>query len=323
MASLAAWSLATPAALALLPLPLLARRLLPPVHHAKAALLVPPTIARQFREAGRIGLAARLPVVLPAVLWCALVLALAGPQRLVDTGALPVSGRDIVLVLDLSGSMETEDFQIDGRTVSRLDAVKAVSAAFARRREGDRMGLVIFAEAPYFATPMTYDAEAVARAIEGATIGISGRSTAISDGLGLAMKRLAAGDAASRVVVLLSDGVDTSGRVAPVGASRLAAELGIRLHTIALGVTATGEAGANRDSVDAGTLEKMAAATGGQTFRVRSTADLAAVSADIDRMEATAHQAASVSVQKPYWAWPAGLALAAGLALLAGAGLRP
>lgn len=317
------WSLATPAALALLPLPFLARRLLPPVRHAKAALLVPPTIARQLGRTGRHGLASRLPVLLPSIVWVGLVLALAGPQRLVDTGALPVSGRDIVLVLDLSGSMETEDFEIEGRTVRRLDAVKAVGAAFARRRAGDRIGLVIFAEAPYFATPMTYDTEAVARAIEGATIGISGRSTAISDGLGLAMKRLSQGEAASRVVVLLSDGVDTSGRVAPVGASRLAGTLGIRLHTIALGVTATGEAGATRDSVDAGALEKMAAATGGETFRVRSTADLAAVSADIDRMEANAHQAASVAVQMPLWPWPAGLALAACLALLAGGGLRP
>lgn len=317
------WSLATPAALALLPLPFLARRLLPPVRHAKAALLVPPTIARQLGRAGHHGLASRLPVLLPSIVWIGLVLALAGPQRLVDTGALPVSGRDIVLVLDLSGSMETEDFEIEGRTVRRLDAVKAVGAAFARRRAGDRIGLVIFAEAPYFATPMTYDTEAVARAIEGATIGISGRSTAISDGLGLAMKRLSQGEAASRVVVLLSDGVDTSGRVAPVGASKLAGTLGIRLHTIALGVTATGEAGATRDSVDAGALEKMAAATGGETFRVRSTADLAAVSADIDRMEANAHQAASVAVQMPLWPWPAGLALAACLALLAGGGLRP
>lgn len=317
------WSLAAPAALLLLPLPFVARRLLRPVHHVKAALAVPPTIARQLGEARGHGLAARLPVLLPAVVWASLVLALAGPQRLVDTGALPVSGRDIVLVLDLSGSMETKDFEIDGRTVSRLDAVRQVGAAFARGREGDRIGLVIFAEAPYFATPMTYDTEAVARAIEQATIGISGRSTAISEGLGLAMKRLIAGTAASRVVVLLSDGVDTSGRVAPVGASRLARELGIRVHTIALGVTATGEAGANRDSVDAETLETMAAATGGTTFRVRSTADLAAVGADIDRMEASAHQAASVTVQKPYWPWPAGLALLAGLLLLGGGGLRP
>ncbi|MFT3971969.1 MAG: VWA domain-containing protein [Amaricoccus sp.] len=317
------WSLATPAALLLLPLPFLARRLLPPVVHARAALLVPPTIARRLGEAPRHGLLVRLPVLLPALVWTCLVVALAGPQRLADTGALPVSGRDIVLVLDLSGSMETEDFQIDGRTVSRLDAVKAVGSAFARGRAGDRMGLVIFAETPYFATPMTYDTEAVARAIEGATIGISGRSTAISDGLGLALKRLSASDAASRVVVLLSDGVDTSGRVAPVGASRLARELGIRVHTIALGVTATGEAGATRDSVDAETLERMAAATGGDTFRVRTTADLATVSGEIDRMEATAHQAESVSVQQPLWPWPAGLALAAGLALLAGAGLRP
>lgn len=314
------WSLATPAALLLLPLPFLARRLLPPTVVAKAALRVPPTIAARLAGALAGGLAARVPLLLPALLWVALVLALAGPQRLVDTGALPVSGRDIVLVLDLSGSMETKDFVLDGQIVTRLDAVKAVGAAFARGRGGDRMGLVIFGEAPYFATPMTFDTEAVAKAIEDASVGISGRSTAISDGLGLAMKRLAASDASSRVVVLLSDGVDTSGRVAPVGAAALARSLGIRLHTIALGVTATGEAGATRDSVDAATLEKMAAATGGETFRVRTTADLAAVSADIDRLEATDHGGTALVVQRPFWMWPGAVAFAAGLLLLSGRG---
>nr|WP_299130031.1 VWA domain-containing protein [uncultured Amaricoccus sp.] len=232
------WSLAAPAALLLLPLPIVTRRLLSPAPAATDALIVPPTVAARLARGAPSRLSGEARRILPALLWIALVLALAGPQRLATTAALPASGRDIVLVLDLSGSMSIEDFELDGAPAQRLDAVKRVAARFARNREGDRLGLVIFGEDAYFATPMTYDTEAVARAIEEATIGISGRSTAISDGLGLALKRLRDSPATSRIVVLLSDGRDTSGTVEPVGAAGLAEQLGIRVHSIAMGVTA-------------------------------------------------------------------------------------
>ncbi len=310
------WSLATPWALLLLPLPLVARRLWPPAPAAGDALHVPPTVAAGLAKGAPGRLSGEARRLLPAVVWIALILALAGPQRLGTTAALPASGRDIVLVLDLSGSMSIEDFELDGAPAQRLDAVKRVAARFARDREGDRLGLVIFGEDAYFAAPMTYDVEAVARAVEGATIGISGRSTAISDGLGLALKRLRDSPATSRVVVLLSDGRDTSGTVEPVGAASLAAQLGVRVHSIAMGVTAIGEANATRDSVDAETLRAVAEATGGASFRVRSTADLEAVGAEIDRMEADPHARDPLLVQRPYWTWPAAVAWFAALGLI-------
>ena len=309
------------AALLLLPLPLIALRLLPPAEAAADSLLVPPTVAAGLAETRPARLRGGVRRALPVILWVCLVAALAGPQRLATTAALPASGRDIVLVLDLSGSMEIEDFELDGATVQRLAAVKRVAARFARGRAGDRLGLVIFGEEAYFATPMTYDVEAVAKAVEEATIGISGRSTAISDGLGLALKRLAASESASRVVVLLSDGVDTSGTVAPVGAAELAEKLGVRVHTIAMGVKAIGEQGATRDAVDAVTLKAMAEATGGAAFRVRSTDDLVAVGATIDRMEADLRGRDALVVYRPYWPWPAAGALAAALLLIAGRGV--
>ena len=310
------WSLAFPLALILLPLPLIAARALPPAEVAASALRVPPTVAATLGRARPARLRGAAGRALPALVWLGIVLALAGPQRLAPVTALPVSGRDVVLALDLSGSMEEEDFELDGRPAQRLDAVKRVGARFARAREGDRLGLVVFGEAAYFAAPMTYDVEAVARTIEEATIGISGRSTAIGDGLGLALKRLAESDAASRVVVLLSDGRDTSGVVAPVEVAELARDLGVRVHTIAMGVTALGEADAARDAVDAPTLAAMAAATDGTTFRVRTTADLEAVGAAIDAMEPSLRDRAAASVHRPYWPWPAGGAAAAALLIL-------
>ncbi len=314
------WSLAAPAALLLLPLPLLARRALRPAEAAADALRVPPTVAAGLQEAAPPRLLGASRRALPLALWLCLVVALAGPQRLAPTAALPASGRDVVLVLDLSGSMEIEDFELDGRPVQRLEVVKRVAARFARGRAGDRLGLVVFGEDAFFAAPMTHDVEAVARTVEEATIGISGRSTAISDGLGLALKRLGESDAASRVIVLLSDGVDTSGTVAPVGAAELADALGIRVHSIAMGLFAVGEENAPREAVDAPTLAAVAEATGGTAFRVRSTADLEAVGAAIDVMEPSMRDRAGAAVHRPYWPWPA--AMAGLLALITLANLR-
>ena len=314
------WSFAIPAALLLLPLPLVVMHFLRPVEAATDALRVPPTIAAGLERAESIRLLGAARRTLPWAIWLCLVVALAGPQRLAPAAALPASGRDIVLVLDLSGSMETEDFELDGRPVQRLDALKRVAARFARGRAGDRLGLVVFGEDAFFAAPMTYDVEAVARAVEEATIGISGRSTAISDGLGLALKRLKESDAASRVIVLLSDGVDTSGTVAPVGAAKLADDLGIRLHTIAMGPHAVGEANPTRDAVDAPTLAAMAEAAGGTAFRVRTTVEFEAVSAAIDDMEPSLRDRAGTAFYRPLWPWPAGLAGLLTLLGLAGPG---
>ncbi|TGN31871.1 VWA domain-containing protein, partial [Paracoccus liaowanqingii] len=172
---------------------------------------------------------------LAALAWVLLVLALAGPRIERQADVIPASGRDIVLALDLSGSMEQQDFILDGQPVSRLDAVKQTARAFVAGRTGDRIGLVIFGGRAYVAAPLTYDMGAVVQAIDEAQIGISGRGTAIADGLGLAIRRLDGSEAPSRVVVLLSDGVDTSGSVPAIEAARLAAAHGLRVHTIALG----------------------------------------------------------------------------------------
>ncbi|RFC65465.1 VWA domain-containing protein [Fulvimarina endophytica] len=311
------WSFASPLVFLLLPLPFLAIRLLPGRRAVTGALLVPASIAQTFPA--NTGEAVRLRVsrAIPIVLWLSLLIALAGPQRLEPVQALPATGRDLILAIDLSGSMEREDFDLDGRTVSRLDAVKAVGKQFVMSRAGDRVGLVLFAEFAYAASPLTFDVAAVSRIIDEATIGISGRSTAIAGGLGLALKRLEASDAQSKVVVLLSDGSDTSGDVLPRDAARLAKRLGVTVHTIALGPEDMETAPKTRDAVDTATLRDIAETSGGQTFRVRNTADLVAVTREIERLEASGFDKPAATVRQDYWPYPAILAFALAIFLIA------
>lgn len=296
-------SFAFPYAFLLLPA-LFLLRLLPPAGIG-GGMQVPPHLYAGLVPSGRGG--GRF--LLAGLAWVLLVVALAGPQISRQSAILPASGRDIVLVIDLSGSMLKEDFRLDGEAISRLDAVKTVAARFVAARKGDRIGLVIFGDRAYFAQPVTFDVEAVARAISEAQIGISGRATAISDGLGLAMKRLGENGQSSRVVVLLSDGVDTSGKVPAVDAARLAAEHGIRIHTIALGPEDLENQPKSRDAVDAKTLREIAETSGGATFRVRAMEDLVAMAATLDQLEPNPSTRPPMRYFQPLWIWPAGLAL--------------
>lgn len=300
-------SLAFPAALLLLPLPLLIYRIWTRTGAIRAALNVPPDVFAQSMPAtdqpdrgGR---------TLLFLAWSALVIALAGPRVSQTTDLLQFSGREIILVLDLSGSMIKEDFVLDGKPLSRLDAVKKVAARFVAARKGDRIGLVIFGARPYVAQPATFDVASVARSIETAQIGISGRATAIAEGLGLAVRRLKDSTAATKVAVLLSDGVDTSGKVRASDAARLAAEHGIRVHTIALGPDDLETRPQSRDAVDAAALRTMAETGGGTSFRVRTMADLEEMAATLDQLEPSPMRRPPLHYWRSLWTWPAGLAL--------------
>lgn len=296
-----------------LPLPLVIARLLGRRPAEGRALLVPQRIGEALiAQSGGPGILERVPLRtgLLAAVWMLLVLALSGPRDLAPVPALKVSGRDLALVLDLSGSMVRDDFHLDGKQVTRLEAVSKVGADFARRRGGDRLALIVFGSEAYYATPFTFDVEAVARRVEEAVIGISGRATNISDGLGLALKRLEDSEAETRVVVLLSDGVNNAGATNPRGVAELAARMGVRVHTIALGPKdlETAEEG-ERGVVDARTLAAIAQISGGETFRVRTTDDLVAVTEALDRLEATDSDGLAAAVYREYWPWPAGLAV--------------
>ncbi len=296
-------------ALLLLPLPLVLLRVLPPSDWKTGALAVPPALAAALQPAEAHVATRHVWGAGLFVVWILAVIALAGPRQSQVLEVLPASGRDIVLALDLSGSMEREDFSLDGAQVSRLKAVQRVAAHFVRGREGDRIGLVVFGNRAYVAAAPTHDVAAVAHVIETTVIGVSGKATAIADGLGLAIKRLRGRKADSRVVILLSDGQDTSGTVDPVAAAQVARKLGVRVHTIALGPADLQTAPTSRDAVDAATLQQIADAAGGQMFRVRTTQDLRAVTAAIDRLEPSPADAPPIRAWHALWVWPAGAAL--------------
>ena len=302
-------SVAAPWALLLLPLPILLWRWLPKRAAIGGALTLPPAIAAAFRPADAAPARRHARGIILCLAWVSLVAAVAGPrvERVLDV--VPASGRDIMLTLDLSGSMEREDFDLDGRQVSRLAAVQDVGSRFVRGRTGDRVGLVVFGDRAYVAAALTHDAAAVAQVIETTRIGVSGKATAIADGLGLAIRRLRERDAESRVIVLLSDGQDTTGAVDPVAAAATASRLGIRIYTIALGPADLETDPSARDAVDSETLRRIAEAADGQTFRVRTTDDLLAVTAAIDRLEPSLADAPPIRAWHEFWPWLSGVSL--------------
>ena len=304
--------LAHPWLVLLAPLPVLARLVLPPRATGGAYLTVPDRIGCALLAAGRSArsVRARDPrLILLWLIWGLLVLALSGPRTLTPVSALKVSGRDLAIVLDLSGSMVRDDFYLDGAPVTRLAAVKSVGADFARRRGGDRVALILFGSAAYYAAPFTFDVASVARRIEAAQIGISGRATNISDGLGLALKRLERSQARSKVVILLSDGSNNAGMTTPRDVAGLAVRMGVRVHTIALGPkdkesAAPGERGV----VDAATLRAISEISEGKSFRVRDTDDLVEVGRALDRLETTESDGLAAEIYREFWIWPAAVA---------------
>ena len=325
-----AFDLAAPYALLLLPLPFLFARLMPPEREGSSgALRIPESLAAGAAQGRSLAARGRRRLLLIGTLWVALVVALSGPRLVLPANALPASGREVILALDLSGSMERKDFSLDGETVSRLAAVKRVGAGFIRRRAGDRIGLVEFADQAYVAAASTFDTASVARTLEEATIGLVGRSTGIGDGLGLALKRLAPDQIAEtgadqpppardKVVVLLSDGAQNAGQTAPKDVAALAKDIGVKIYTIALGPIDMADNPDNeQDVVDVDTLREMAEISGGKAFRVKTTDDLIAVADAIDELEGGRAKAPPVPLRRDLWPWPAALALLCACGLLA------
>ncbi|MGU3536382.1 VWA domain-containing protein [Methylobacterium sp. A54F] len=323
-----AFDLASPYALLLLPLPLLVARLLPAeAEGLSGALRVPASLVARERMAASVAARGRRHLWLTWILWAALVAALSGPRLVLPAAALPASGREIMIAMDLSGSMERRDFSLDGETVSRLAAVKRVGADFIRRRAGDRIGLVIFADQAYVAASPTFDTATVAHALEESTIGLVGRSTGIGDGLGLALRRLDPKDAGTdagqppaataKVVILLSDGANNAGQTKPTDVAALARDLGIKVYTIALGPRDLANADGEQDVVDVETLREMAETSGGKAFRVKTTDDLIGVAEAIDALEGGRAKAPPLPLRRDLWPWPAALALLCAAGLLA------
>jgi Ca-activated chloride channel family protein len=258
------------------------------------------------------------------VIWLLLVLAAARPQWIGEPVGLPTSGRDLMLAVDISGSMEIPDFSINGQEVTRLEVVKRAAAEFIARRTGDRVGLIVFGSQAYVQTPLTFDRETVSTMLQETEIGLAGKDTAIGDAIGLAIKRLKERPADSRVLVLLTDGANTAGEISPKQAGDLAKAHGLRIYTIGVGADhmevdslfGSQTVNPSRD-LDEDTLRHLAQSTGGLYLRAKNTEALAKVYAELDRLEPASTDTELFRPRTELFIWPLGLALGIS-ALMAG-----
>ncbi|EED34360.1 von Willebrand factor, type A [Luminiphilus syltensis NOR5-1B] len=246
-------------------------------------------------------------------IWLLLVLALSRPQWVGDPIELPSSGRDLMLAIDLSGSMQIEDMQVGARLVSRIEAVKAIASDFTSQRVGDRVGLILFGTRAYVQAPLTFDTATVTRFIREAQLGFAGEDTAIGDALGLAIKRLRERPAESRVLILLTDGQDTASTVDPMEATALAAESGIKVYTIGISRRIGARAGGSGE-VDEALLNAIAEATGGEYFRARNPAELQSIYGVVDQLEPIEQNTSTFRPKRALGYLPLSAALALALA---------
>ncbi len=291
------WSLAWPWVLLALPLPLLVNRLLPESSSLQDAGLKVPGFGGFAMLADRSEAEQLLSWKLwvAAAAWVLLVIAAARPERIGDELDVSVSGRNLMLAVDLSGSMDQKDFELGDRRVDRLTATKAVASDFISRREGDRIGLILFGERAYLQVPLTLDRETVKVLLLESFIGLAGEKTAIGDAITLAVKLIydLEEDPGEQVLVLLTDGANTAGEVQPMKAAELARQVGLRIYTIGIGaeqLEVSSLIGGRRNinpsaDLDEETLTGIAEMTGGRYFRAKDTAGLQDIYRLVDELE--------------------------------------
>jgi len=228
------------------------------------------------------------------LIWVLLVASIARPQWIDEPIEIPTSGRDLLLSIDISGSMSEEDLKLQGKPVNRLAVVKSVVSEFIKKREGDRIGLVLFGENAYLQTPLTFDLKTVQYMLDETAIGLAGASrTAIGDGIGLSIKRLRERPNKKHILILLTDGSNNSGELDPIEAAKLAKHAEVKIYTIGVGADkelrqsmffGTTTFNPSRD-LDEATLKSVAKITGGRYFRARNTQELAQIYGILDQLE--------------------------------------
>jgi Ca-activated chloride channel family protein len=229
-----------------------------------------------------------------------MIVGLARPQRGHSRTEVTANGIDIVLGLDVSGSMQALDFQVDGRRVNRIQVVKAVVSKFIEERPNDRIGLIAFAAAPYLVSPLTLDHDWLQQNLERVSTAVGGDDgTAIGSALAASVNRLRTTTAKSKVVILLTDGMNNTGKISPVAAAEAAKAMGVKVYTIGVGVRGMApiplkdEAGnthlvMDKVDVDEKTLQTVADETGGTFYRATDTDSLEKIYEQINRLEKTA-----------------------------------
>ena len=305
------FELAHPWALLLLPLPLL-MRLLPAYKESRDSVRVPffdklVELSEQRPDTGAMILRRdRVQRFLVIFMWLCLIIAATKPQWIGPPIEQQKSGRDLMIAVDLSGSMQTRDFTLpDGSTVDRLQAVKQVLEDLAKQHASDRLGLIVFGDAAYLQTPFTDDHQVWTQLLAETEIGMAGQSTVFGDAIGLAIKLFKENNSDNRVLIVLTDGNDTGSTVPPVDAAKVAAANAIRIYTIAVGDPAS----AGEEALDMDTIERVSQVTGGQDFQALDQQALRSAYQAIGELEPELYETISFRPrQSLHWA-PLGLAL--------------
>ncbi len=306
------FELAQPWVLLFLPLPLLLWFLLPRATlQLSAALKIPffkamETIVEQEKHS----FIKHTKLTSLLMIWVVLLCSLAGPRWVGTPQPLAHEGYNIMLALDISPSMEANDMVLNGRPMTRFTVVKQTAEQFVRERIGDKIGLILFGERAYLLTPLTYDRHSVLLRLQDATLGLAGKSTAIGDALGLAVKRLQHVPQKGRMIILLTDGANNSGVVAPLKAAELARLDGIKVYTIGLhsdidpqsfgGMFMSMNGGAD---LDENTLKAIAKMTGGHYFRATDVQSLQRIYQAINRLATVSQDQETVRPQHEYYPW--------------------
>ena len=303
------------------PLPWLMRWCLPRARNVNEAGLFAPFLHTHIATAldTNSTRARRVPwQMMIVVIWLLLVAASLRPQWLGEPLPIPESGRNIMLAIDVSGSMEAADLAPGaGAPLTRLDVVKQVAGDFIERRSGDRVGLILFGTQAYVQAPLSFDYRTVRRFLSEAAIGIAGRETAIGDAVGLALKRLRTAPGERAVLVLLTDGVNTAGAVSPQQSASLAAQSNLKIYTIGVGADAVQVPGFFGTRVvnpsadlDEATLRAMAEETGGKYFRARERDELEDIYRELDALEPALGDSRELRPVTALYPWPLGVAFA-------------
>jgi Ca-activated chloride channel family protein len=308
-------NLALPWLLLALPLPLL-MYLLPAKNQSQAAALKMPLLIQGSVNQSFSSKSKNSPKVLFLLIWSLVVISASQPQWLGEAVNVPTEGREMMIAVDLSGSMQVEDMQLNGSAVNRLDMLKALLGDFIERRTGDRLGLILFGDDAYMQTPMTFDRKTVQQMLDEAVLGLVGKQTAIGDAIALAVKRFDAKKQSNRVLLLLTDGQNTAGKITPEQALELAVAKDITIYSVGIGADVMiqnslfGKRRINPSSeLDEESLQQLASETGGHYFRARDSQDMSEIYQLLDELEPIEQDQQQMRPLTALFYWPLTIAL--------------
>jgi Ca-activated chloride channel family protein len=307
---------AWPWLLLLLPLPLLVYWLPKKRSNRTSAALVIPKLLSNISVNITTQTSKKSPLMVLILCWLLTVLALSQPEWLGDAIDIPTEGREMMIAVDLSGSMQIEDMSLNGSAVNRLDMLKVVLGDFIERRIGDRLGLILFADDAYMQTPMTFDRKTVKQMLDESVLGLVGRKTAIGDAIALAVKRFDAKQESNKILLLLTDGQNTAGKITPEQALELAVARDITIYTIGIGADVMlqkslfGTRRVNPSSeLDERTLTMLAKQTGGKYFRAKDSQGMELIYSLLDQLEPVEQDQQQMRPLTALFYWPLSLAL--------------